>query len=439
MKSTRAIAASVIHKVVHGGRNTDAALEESGADQLQARDRAFVRAQVYGTLRTYLRNRFVINRLLERPLRRRDLCIEALLANAFFALLESPQPDYAVVSATVDAARELGRPGMRGLVNALLRRFLRERDDLLAAAQHDPEARWQHPAWLLEQLQSDWPDDWQSIVEAGNRQAPMWLRVNLAQSSRQDWLNQAASSGLNAGLPLPDLPGAVLLDSATSIDKLPGFAEGACSVQDAASQWAAVILAAEPGMRVLDACAAPGGKTAHVLETVNNEARLTALDESDTRLQRVRENLQRLRLSADVICGDALHPQQWWDGEPYDRILVDAPCSATGVLRRHPDIRFLRRAEDIPRLQQTQLEILNALWKLLKPGGRLLYSTCSVLRAENDAVIDAFIGTQTQARVVELTALIAAAEPIAAVHGAYLLPGRRQSDGFYYALMERVA
>ncbi len=439
MSNTRAIAATVIDSVIHGGRNTDAAFSAAGADQLEARERAFVRAQVYGTLRTHLRNRYILQRLLERPLRRRDLIVEALLSNALFALTDSPQPDYAVVSASVDATRALGRPGMRGLVNALLRRFLRERDDLLAAAHHDAEARWLHPAWLLEQLQQDWPEDWQRIVEAGNQQAPMWLRINLARTTRENWLARLSDLPISAGVPVSQLPAAVLLDAPVAVDSLPGFSAGDCSVQDAASQWAALLLDVQPGMRVLDACAAPGGKTAHILEAVANQAKLTALDESAARLQRVEDNLQRLQLSADVLCGDALQPQQWWDGEPYDRILVDAPCSATGVLRRHPDIRYLRRATDIETLQRTQQALLQALWKLLQPGGLLLYSTCSVLRAENDAVVAAFTAGETTARVLPLTAPVAAQAAVPAVHGVHVLPGQQQSDGFYYALMERVA
>jgi len=265
----------------------------------------------------------------------------------------------------------------------------------------------------------------------------MWVRINAVRNTRADWL--ARLTEVAADTPIAELPAAVLLASPVSVDDLPGFAEGDCSVQDAASQFAAGVLDVRPGMRVLDACAAPGGKTTHVLETVNNSAQVTALDQSESRLQRVEENLRRLQMSANVVCGDALLPEQWWDGELYDRILVDAPCSATGVLRRHPDIRFLRRADDLSRLQQTQLSLLHALWKLLKPGGRLLYSTCSVLRSENEQVIEAFVQEQPTAAVLNMRDRFPDKLTAAAIHGVYLLPGRQQTDGFYYALMERTA
>jgi len=439
LKTTRAIAAEAVHQVVHSGRSLNDALANAGADGLEQRDRSFVRALVFGTLRTHLRNTSIINKLVERPFRRRDRIVEALVSTGLFALLDSQQPDYAAVSATVDATRELGRPGMRGLVNALLRRFLRERDDLLAAVQHEPEARWQHPQWLIERLQTDWPDDWRSILEAGNQQAPMWLRINLMRTSRDDWLARANANDAVATAPLAELSAAVLLADAAAVEELPGFAAGDCSVQDAASQIPAMLLAPQPGMRVLDACAAPGGKTGHLLEYANNDARVTALDNSEPRLERVRENLQRLHLSAHVLCGDALVPDNWWDGELYDRILVDAPCSAVGVIRRHPDIRFLRRADDINQLQQTQRDLLSTLWTLLKPGGRLLYSTCSVLHAENEDVVSAFVAGEQSAASIELRGLLPEGLTRPAAHGAYMLPGRHATDGFYYALMERVA
>ncbi len=439
MKTTRAIAATAVHQVVHSGRNLNDALGHAGADELEQRDRSFVRALVFGTLRTHLRNRYIIGKLVERPFRRRDLIVEALLSTGLFALLDSQQPDYAAVSATVDATRELGRPGMRGLVNALLRRFLRERDDLLAAVQHEPEACWQHPQWLIERVQQDWPDDWRSILEAGNQQAPMWLRINRMRTTRADWLARANTINEFATAPLQALPAAVVLADATAVDELPGFAAGECSVQDAASQIPAMLLAPQPGMSVLDACAAPGGKTGHLLEWADNAARITALDNSEQRLERVRENLQRLHLSANVVCGDALLPDNWWDGEFYDRILVDAPCSAVGVIRRHPDIRFLRRADDVNQLQQTQRALLKQLWRLLKPGGRLLYSTCSVLHAENEDVVAGFLAGENTAVGLDLRGLLPEGLTEPADHGAYLLPGRHTTDGFYYALMERTA
>ncbi len=436
--ATRAIAAQVVHAVVHTGRNLEHALDSCGANALAPRDQAFVRALAFGTLRTHFRNAFLLGRLLDKPLKQRDAVIGSLLSVACFDLLDAAAPDYAAVSAAVDATRKLDRPALRGLVNAILRRLLRERDTLLAAAAADPVARSCHPAWLLQQLQADWPDAHAEIVTADNRQAPMWLRINTRRTRVTDWLQRAAAAGIAATAPLPQLPAAVLLAQPVPVERLPGFAAGECSVQDAAAQLAAVLLDPQPGMRVLDACAAPGGKTCHLLELTDNAIELTAVDNSAVRLERVTDNLQRLQLTANLICGDAAQPAAWSDGKGFDRILVDAPCSATGVLRRHPDIRFLRRPDDIPVLHATQLGLLRALWPLLQPGGLLLYATCSVLRAENATVVGEFLAAEPTAREVALAVTPAAALGIAQAHGVQLLPGRQATDGFYYALIQRL-
>ena len=436
----RALAARAVDAVLRQGRNLDAALAVEKISALVDRDRSLVHALAYGTLRTHLRNAALINLLLEKPLKKKDSVIDALISVGLFALLESTQPDYAVVSANVSAADELGRPALRGLVNAVLRRFLRERDALLERVSESIEVRTLHPQWLIEKFQTDWPDDWESIVTAGNRQAPMWIRVNIRQQSPHAWLEQLHAANLAGKAPFPELPAAILLDQALPVTGLPGFVNGDCSVQDIASQLAATVLQAEPGMRVLDACAAPGGKATHVLELCPDVGELVAVDRSAQRLERVAENLARCNQTATLVTGDALEPEAWWDGKGFDRILVDAPCSATGVIRRHPDIRYLRRAGDIAELVDVQLTMLEKLMLLLRPGGRLLYSTCSVLRAENEAIVAALLERRSDCRERPLPPIASALQGALGqtAHGLQLLPGQLDNDGFYYAVMERL-
>jgi 16S rRNA (cytosine967-C5)-methyltransferase len=437
----RALAARAVDAVLRQGRNLDAALVFKEMGELVDRDKSLVHALAYGTLRTHLRNAALIDLLLEKPLKKKDSVIGALISVGLFALLESTQPDYAVVSANVSAADELGRPALRGLVNAVLRRFLRERDELLERVSDSVEARTLHPEWLVDKFQTDWPDDWESIVAAGNRQAPMWIRVNIRQQSPDVWLEQLHAADLAGNAPFPELPTAILLDQALPVTGLPGFANGDCSVQDIASQLAATLLQAEPGMRVLDACAAPGGKATHVLELCPDVVELVAVDQSAQRLERVGDNLSRIGQTATLVTGDALKPEAWWDGNGFDRILVDAPCSATGVIRRHPDIRYLRRAGDIAELVDVQMTMLEKLWPLLRPGGRLLYSTCSVLRAENEAVVAAFLEQRSDCRERLLPPAAFALQGALGqtAHGLQLLPGQLDNDGFYYAVMERLS
>jgi 16S rRNA (cytosine967-C5)-methyltransferase len=429
----RVIAARALDTMLSQGRNLDGSLAEAGLESLGERDRSLATALAYGAVRTHLRNKSIIDQLVARPFRRRDSVIVALISVGFYALTESRRPDYAIVSATVAAAAELGRPQLKGVVNALLRRFLRERDELVQAANTNAEAHWLHPQWLIDQLSQDWPNDWQEILRAGNHQAPMWLRINLARTTRKKWL--ARLDGNAASSP-EQFPAAVMLGEPMPVDKLPGFRDGDCSVQDIASQAAAVLLQPQAGMRVLDACAAPGGKATHILEQCPNLRELIALDESSARLRRVEENCDRLSAKATIVQGDARKPESWWDGELFDRILLDAPCSATGVIRRHPDIRFLRKQTDIERLAEQQFEMLLALWPLLKPGGLMLYSTCSMLRAENDQVVDRFMNVTTDVKIMPLD-IPALATGVS--HGLQMLPGRADNDGFYYALMERTS
>jgi len=441
---TRAAAAMAVNLVLAGGRSLDVALPAVLSDRLPDRDRSLVRALAFGALRWHHRHRLIIGELLDRPLRARDRILEALLSVGLFQLIDTRQPGYASVSATVDATRKLHRPRAARLVNATLRRFQREQDALLAKVLARDEGRYSHPRWLIDRLHADWGERAQQILTFALAQAPMWLRVNVSRTDVSTLAEQLQATHGIESTRLEGFPAALCPARPVPVGDLPGFAAGQVSVQDAAAQLAAELLDATPGMRVLDACAAPGGKTGHILERVDGQIDLVAVDIQAGRNERVAQNLERLGYAAQIRTGDVLVPETWLD-QPgsemcFDRILVDAPCSATGVIRRHPDIKFLRRPEDIPAFAARQARILDALWPLLKPGGRLLYATCSVLRAENHEVVTAFLHRHTDA--IEMQTTFPGLEnrvETAAGPGYQLLPGPANTDGFYYALMERSA
>jgi 16S rRNA (cytosine967-C5)-methyltransferase len=434
---TRALAASAVDSVVRKGRSLDRVLANSEINELSSKDSALVRALVYGALRGHYLHSQIIDELLNKPIKKKDAVLQSLLSVSLFQLIESRQPDFAVVSATVDAAAALGRPHARGLINAVLRNFLRHQDKLLANSSKNQEARYGLPAWLLDYLRRDWPAKWESIAKASLEQAPMWLRVNQSRISIDDY-QKALEIELNQSVTLSDAcPDAICLDQAVSIERLPSFFNGNASVQDISAQLAARLLKPQAGNRILDACAAPGGKTCHLAELTNNEAIIVAIDNSVERMQRVAENLERVGASATSLIGDASEPDDWWDGMLFDRILLDAPCSATGVIRRHPDIRFLRRSSDISDLVHLQSKLLDNLWATLKPGGYFLYATCSILRSENQHVIDAFLNRESTARLEPLNKLGLLTADCSG-SGYQVLPGNTfGGDGFYYALMKK--
>lgn len=366
----------------------------------------------YGTLRSFARGEAILARLVSRPL---PGGVHALLLVALHRLDARPEQAHTIVDQTVQACSALS-PGHAGLCNAVLRNSLRE-----ALPPQTDEARWQHPAWWVTRVRKTYPESWQDVLAAGNTHPPMSLRAN----ARKLGPGAALADLVAAGHPVTQLPnGALLLERPCPVRELPGFAEGRYSVQDAGAQWAAPWLDLAAGQRVLDACAAPGGKAAHILESADVD--LDALELDPERAARIRENLDRLGLKARVVEGDARTPRAWWDGRPYDRILADVPCSASGVVRRHPDIKWLRRSEDIARFAATQAEILDALWSLLKPGGKMLYVTCSVFSDENGQQIARFAARHADVRRL----------PLAGKLERQLLPGP-QHDGFYYALLEK--
>jgi 16S rRNA (cytosine967-C5)-methyltransferase len=426
-------AAQALDAVVTGGQSADAALARFEG----AGERAAVRAIALGSMRWYLRLLPAVEALLARsaavspPMR-------ALLVVAAHQIVYSRNAPELTVQAAVDAARLMKSARATGFVNAVLRRFVRERVDLLKQADLHESARTAHPEWLIEALRTAWPIDYPSILDANNAHPPMTLRVDLTRGTASGYVAELASAAIESHA-IQWISSGVILTRPLPVQDLPGFADGRVSVQDAGAQLAPLLLDLRPGMRVLDACAAPGGKTGHLLESASGDVMLTALDIDSGRLARVGENLKRLRRDARLLQGDASNPESFWDGQPFDRILVDVPCSATGIIRRHPDIKLLRRESDIAQLVREQLAILRAASRMLAPGGRLLYSTCSILPEENEAVVAAFLADTPELKPVTTpsAAKLAPAARERAV-GVQLLPGSEAgTDGFYYACLEK--
>lgn len=430
MDDARALAAQALAAVALNGASLRDKLSQAQPLLSDPRDRALLTALVNEGARWWRRYDAALDSLLDKPLRMREPVLHALLVLGLVQLEILALPPHAAVCAAVEAARGLQRAPFANLVNAVLRRWLRERERLNARLDNDPVTRSAHSAWLIEAIARDWPDRVESILAANNAPSPPMLRVNRRRATREEVVAGLANVGVNATAH-PWLRDALDLDHNADIARLPGFAQGLFSVQDGAAQLAADLLDTKDGMRVLDACAAPGGKTCHVLERADIE--LLALDRDADRQPRIRENLTRLGLRCEVCVGDAGAPSTWWDGKPFERILLDAPCSATGVIRRHPDIKLHRRADDIPVLTSQQRHLLESLWPLLAPGGRLLYATCSILRCENENVVAAFLDTHGDAQAMPF----ALETGHATGTGRQILPGEGGLDGMYYAAIAK--
>ena len=426
--NTRLIATRILSKVLQDGQSLTAALDNALQAVESGKDRAFIQALCYGVCRYYHWLDFILSELLDKPLKDQD--VKALALVGLYQLKYMRVKPHAAVSETVLAARK--NPWAKALINALLRSYLREQDNLEQKADNVHYAAVSHPDWLIKQIEQDWPQQAQQTLLENNRQPPMALRVNLALISRDQYLQLLSEQGMEA-VTVSFCLSAIILDKPVGVDLLPGFAEGLVSVQDIAAQLAAGLLDVQAGHRVLDVCAAPGGKAAHILEYQPHTRELVAVDIDASRMQRVSDTLQRLKLPATLVVGDAAKPQDWWDGQLFNRILLDAPCSALGVIRRHPDIKLLRRAEDIKPLQVLQKNILNAVWPLLAPGGIMLYATCSILKQENEEQIDVFLAEHPDA--VELS--IDAAWGFAGSHGRQIMTGELAMDGFYYARLAK--
>ena len=430
----RAVAAEIVDAVVSGGQSLDAALVENES-RVAHDDRSLLRLLSFGVLRHHWQLQDWACRLLTQPLKRCDRVVNALLAVGLYQLVSTRIPDHAVVSQTVEATRQLRRPKLAGLMNACLRRFMRE--DMAATAAEDETAHWNHPQWMIDRLKTDWPKDWQAMLSANNERAPMWLRANAARQSAADYVKKLAAADIAAEL-LPGVPDAVRLAEPISVDALPGFVDGDVSVQDAAAQIAGRWLLADLRGRLLDACAAPGGKSGHLLEIGGDAVTLVAVDRDPSRIAGISENLARIGRDATIIAADASKPEEWWDGALFDGILLDAPCSASGVIRRHPDIKLLRRESDLEGLSALQENLLRALWLLLAPGGRLLYVTCSVIAAENEELVGRFLRDHGDALENSVLPNNNIRDLMRRkVCGYQILPGSADMDGFYYACLEK--
>ncbi|MFK8014361.1 MAG: 16S rRNA (cytosine(967)-C(5))-methyltransferase RsmB [Gammaproteobacteria bacterium] len=427
-RSVRALAAQVVCDVMRGSA-LDGPLERARDTLSRADDRGLLAALCFGALRHFYYNRAAVRSLLSKPGQKLNPLLEALLIVGIEQLERMRVAPHAAVSETVAAARVLKLKGSAGLTNAILRRYQRERDEIHAKLQSNEEARYNHPKWLLKALRHDWPDEFETIVEANNAPAPMWLRANVLRGTRDDYAKRFAdvkdvTTGEGALI-----TSAIKVTPPQPVPKLPGFMDGDVTVQDQAAQLAAHLLAPQPGQRVLDACAAPGGKTGHLLELAS-DARVVAVDHSAARLARLRDNLQRLGHTAEVVCADLLDADACRELGEFDRVLLDAPCTGSGVIRRHPDIKLLRRADDSAKLRGRQHSLLSNVFARLKPGGELLYVTCSVLRNENDAVLARFYADHPAAKTAPVTL---STWGRSTQYGRQILPGDEESDGFYYA------
>ena len=401
-----------LKQVLQQGHNLPDALKNVYNDKTSPQDNALIQALCYGVVRYYFTLDAILQKLLQKPLKEKDTDVHCLLLSGLYQIIYMRIPDHAAVSETVNLTRNLKKNWAKGMVNAVLRNYLRQSDQLQQHIQEQESSRYSHPQWLLDLFKADWPDHWQSITENNNQLAPMTLRVNQQQCSRDDYLQKLAQADQDATACQYSADG-ILLDSPVIVEKLPGFKQGMVSVQDEAAQLASILLAPAAGERILDACAAPGGKTAHLLELQPELAQLDALELKTSRIKQIHENMLRLKLKANVIHGNAAEPDSWWDSQLYDRILLDAPCSATGVIRRHPDIR------------------LTSLWPLLKSGGMLLYATCSVLKQENTQQILDFLESHDDAKLQTLS-VDWGHQTLA---GHQILPGEEKMDGFFYACL----
>jgi len=422
-KNERKLALQALREVLDNGRSLS---------HLKTELTPFAKALCFGVCRHYFRLDALAKQLLKKPPKNLDIWLTLLMG--LYQIRELDLPDYAVVHETVALLNTKKTSWAKSLINAVLRRYCREKEELDKQAENNPDFRYNYPTWLLERLQKAWPDHWETIIHASDLHPPMSLRVNTQRATAESYQEQLQSIHISA-TPILHTTHGLVLDKPCDVFDLPGFKTGDVSVQDGAAQLAAHLLLLKPGLRVLDACCAPGGKTSHILETEPKLETCVALDIEPKRLTRTRENLARLGLTAHVISGDAARPNTWWDGVLFDRILLDAPCSATGVIRRHPDIKLLRTAEEVKAITATQQSLLEALWPLLAPGGVFVYATCSILPEENELQIADFVKRHSDCRPSSQT------NPWghATGHGWQIFPGDASMDGFFYAVLHKLA
>ena len=424
----RALAAETCFQVVDQGKSLSDVLPKAQQKLASAADKALLQEICFGVMRTLPQLETVCQQLMSKPLIKQLRPLQFLIYVGIYQLRFMRIPDHAAISETVEAARSLKGQSLTKLINGVLRNVQRQ-PELFDFSGASDAVNYNHPGWIISAVQQAYPEKWQSILAANQQKAPLWLRVNQQQISPDAFIAELAEAEIACSQPLNYLPVAVKLEQARDVTALPGYENGWFSVQDAAAQHAALLLNAPPGDTVLDACCARGGKTCHLLEQTAGLT-VTALDRDERRLERVYHNLERLQLNARVVAADMLDTDSWWQGELFDRILLDVPCSATGVIRRHPDIRWLRKKSDIAPLVELQQQILQQAWQLLKPGGTLLYATCSILPAENNEQISHFLAKQGDAELL----------PIAVagnVTSWQILPGEQDLDGFFFALLHK--
>lgn len=422
---SRQQAVKVLQAVIEKGESLSSALPYHLNAELPSKDKAFAQMLIYGVLRKYWRLTTILQFLMKKKLKAKDSDIQIILLMGLFQLMDTRVPDYASVDAAVNLCHKRKKKWAAGMVNAVLRNFIRQQQELIEKLENKPQAKYDHSQWMIDRLRADWPDNWENIIEHNNLQAPMSLRINQQQLSVEEFVAKLEEPAIQNGSGL-------VLSRPRDVNELPGFDEGWFSVQDLGAQKAAVLLDVQAHQKVLDCCAAPGGKTCHLLE-MESDLQVLALDVSDQRLARVQDNLERLQLSAELVAADASRPEDWWQGEQFDRILLDVPCSASGVIRRHPDIKLLRRKQDMEALVEIQQTILQKIWPLLLSGGKLLYVTCSVFKDENENQLATFLQHQQDAEEIPVCADWGHPRP----HGRQIFPGDENMDGFYYALLHK--
>jgi 16S rRNA (cytosine967-C5)-methyltransferase len=436
--NSRLAVVKILLQVTQHGRNLPDAIAKY-TDNTEENDRPLIQAMSYGVIRLLPRLEYIADQLISKPLKTKDYDVVLLILSGLYQLIEMRIPDHAAVSETVKVTKGLKKPWAKNLVNAILRNYQRQAETLTKQIKNNEVAEFAHPQWWLNIIKKNWLEEkrWQQILQANNQNPPMTLRVNTGHIKREDYLKLLEQNKITATA-AKHSPDAIYLDKPVSVNSLPLFAEGKVSVQDEAAQLAAILLDPQKADRILDACAAPGGKTIHLLER-EPEIDLLALDIEESRLERVQENLDRTQLKAQLLAANAFEPDTWWDKKPFDRILLDAPCSASGVIRRHPDIKLLRHKNDIPKLVQDQEQILSALWPLLKSGGMLLYATCSVLAEENTLQIQHFLQQHADAELQPINSDWGQQQ----IAGKQILPGEggkngeNGMDGFFYALIQK--
>jgi len=397
-----------------------------------SRDNALARNLAYGVLRWKSALEWLAEELLSKPIKKREVDVQRLLLLGLQQLWHDQTASHAAVNETAECARLLGKPWAVGLINAVLRRFQREQELILKKLEQSGK-QYAHPDWLLKEIQKDWPEHWQGIIEANNRQAPLWLRINRRRADEEKLRADLKSAGFTCN-DHAYARDAICVSPAAPVTKIPGFEEGWLSVQDPAAQLARDLLAPRSGDRILDACAAPGGKTAHLLES-GEDIELTVLDRQSQRIEQIDQNLHRLGLKAETVVADATAIESWWKGEIFHKILLDAPCSATGVIRRHPEIKWLRNDAQVDSVRQIQAGLLSVLWTLLAPGGLLVYATCSILKRENSEQIHQFLKQHPDAAMEVPDVEWGTASP----YGLQILPGEARMDGFFYAVLRKSA